>query len=256
MGDWTHDGWVAWLQTDEAQDDISAGTITDPVGVQALCTLVKGKGKNGGKAAGKTKQPFTGNCWTCDKPGHQSWECPSKPVKGSGKGQSTKGKGKGWNKGKGRSVNESEETAFMLSTVGMITEHPPRWLHQCSHDHSRGQVEFSVWKCNCRVVPAHCSMSSSDDVMEAGEVTQSTYDPDESEHVGKAVARLDAKEDLDTHTHVFDIRNKISQSSSEKQWAQTQSHTLAKPSVASISGPSHVFTIRFTLSGDHNDSHK
>ena len=53
LGDWTHDGWVAWLQTDEAQDDISAGTITDPVGVQALCTLVKGKGKNGGKAAGK-----------------------------------------------------------------------------------------------------------------------------------------------------------------------------------------------------------
>ena len=110
LGDWTHDGWVAWLQTDEAQDDISAGTITDPEGVQALCTLVKGKGKNGGKAAGKSRQSFAGNCWTCNKPRHQSWECPNKPVKGSGKGQSTKGKGKRWNKGKGRSVNKLENS--------------------------------------------------------------------------------------------------------------------------------------------------
>ena len=61
-------------------------------------------------------------------------------------------------------------------------------------------------KCNLHAVPTYYSMSSSDDVIETGEVTQSTYDPDESEYVGEAMARLDAKEDLDTHTHVVDVR--------------------------------------------------
>ena len=44
------------------------------------------------------------------------------------------------------------------------------------------------------------------DVVEAGEVTQLTYDPNESDYVEEAVARTDAEEDLDTHTHVVDVR--------------------------------------------------
>ena len=99
-------------------------------------------------------------------------------------------------------------------------------------------------------------MSSSDDVIEMGEVTQSTYDPDESEHVGEAMARLDAKEDFNTHTHFVDVRKHRSQRSSEKQWTQRRSHTVAKPSVTSISGPFLFFTNTFTLSGNHNDNHK
>ena len=153
-------------------------------------------------------------------------------------------------------MNELGKTAFMLSMIGMITEHPPHWLHQCSHDHSCGQVESSVGKCDFHIVPTCCSISSSDDVIETGEVTQSTYDPNESEHVEEAMARLDAKEELDTHTHSVDARKRRSQRSSEKQWTQRHSHTLAKPIVASISGPSHFFTNRFTFSGYHNDSHK
>ena len=82
-------------------------------------------------------------------------------------------------------------------------------------------------------------MSSSDDVIETGEITQSTYDPDESENVEEAMARLDAKEELDNHTHVVDARKGRSPISSEKQWTQRHSHTPAKPSVASISGPFH-----------------
>ena len=100
-------------------------------------------------------------------------------------------------------------------------------------------------------------MLSSDDVIETGDVTQSTYDPDESEHVGEAMARLNAKEDLDTHTRVVDVRKHRNQISSEKQWTQRHSHTLVKPSVASISGPFHCFvTNRFTYFGDHSHSHK
>ena len=125
--------------------------------------------------------------------------------------------------------------------IGMIKEHPPHWLHQLSHDHSCGQVESSVGKCNSHVVPTCYSMSSSVDVIETGEVTQSTYDPDESKHVGEAMARLDAKEDLYTHTHVVDVRKNRSQRSSEKRWTQRHSHTQAKPSVPSISGPFHLF---------------
>ena len=80
--------------------------------------------------------------------------------------------------------------------------------------------------------------------------------PMTQEYVGEAMARRDAKEDLETHTHVVDVHTHRNQISSEKQWTQRHSHTLAKPSVASISGPFHFVTNRFTVSGDHNDSHK
>ena len=57
------------------------------------------------------------------------------------------------------------------------------------------------------------------------------------------MARLDAKEDLDTHTHVVDVNQNRGQISSKKQWTQRHSHTLTKPSVANISGPFHVLQI-------------
>lgn len=48
--------WIAWLDTDEGVEEMNNGTITDTMGVAALCSRVKGgKGSKGKGEGGKHK---------------------------------------------------------------------------------------------------------------------------------------------------------------------------------------------------------
>ena len=86
---WTQEEWIGWLSCPEGQAEIEAGNIADPVGMRALCTMYKGKGKGSGGQGG-----FSGTCWTCGKTGHRAFECPEGSKAGKGGKAENKGKGK------------------------------------------------------------------------------------------------------------------------------------------------------------------
>ena len=90
-------------------------------------------------------------------------------------------------------------------------------------------------------------MSSSDDVIETGEVTQSTYDPDESEHAGEAMARLDAKEDLDTQTQFVDVRKTKAIKHHQKSNGHRDTVTHWRNQAWPASQVHFMFTNRFTF---------
>ena len=109
---YTYEQCVAWVQTTEGEQYVNDTTVTDPVLVQAIFAVAKGKGgkkgggNKGGAAPGKGapaagspyKKEFSGSCHKCGVWGHRINECPQW---GDQPNPRQKGAGKGAQKGKG-----------------------------------------------------------------------------------------------------------------------------------------------------------
>ena len=69
------DEWMEYINTDDGQKYMAENVVSDVNAAQAIYTLYKGKG---GKAKGKGKGTFKGQCWECGEYGHRSFDpaCP------------------------------------------------------------------------------------------------------------------------------------------------------------------------------------